>query len=327
MAILTLWVLGAPDVEMAFIEELLLRCEQHVVYATKDGQRVKASEAYEADRVDVEKLRDLLCVVFVECSTSFSHPILGSYVFDHHRSETAGFGRPPAEALAASSLGQTMSWLSLLYSDQGDRPPFGWTDLGSALEGPNAQLHSWTSGVIGTAVSGGELCCRGRWFRVPDELRYAAAADHCLWPAYRGEVPGVEPEAFSRWRVENLVSPEKPAQVVMQEIEQARDYLRARIQHGHLRYYHMDGSAPSSSPRARGQSDAVVVCEKNGQRLQEAAAREGLALLYSVQKGGSKHWVLLGARPTTVLCWMQRQQKEGRKTRGVPELGYASAAV
>src|SRR5690606_4175915 len=31
----------------------------------------------------------------------------------------------------------------------------------------------------------------------------AAAADHCLAAAYRGECPGVDPDALMRWRVEN----------------------------------------------------------------------------------------------------------------------------
>jgi len=326
MAILTLWVLGAPDAEMTMIEAVLQRCGQKVVYAMKDGHRVTAAEAYKAQRIEVDEYRDLLCMVFVECSTDFDPPSLGKHLFDHHRPQTPGFGKPAAEALAASSLGQTLCWLSLLFSDHGERPPLGWSDLGPATEGPNPQ-RATTSGVIGTAVSGGELCCRGRWLRVPDELRYVAAADHCLWAAYRGDVPGVQPEAFGQWRVNQMVSAEKSAAVVMQEIEQARTYLRNQVQAGQLCYYHADGSPPSRSPRAKGQSEAVIACERGAQRIQEAAAREGLALLYPIEKGSSRRWVLYGARPATVRCWMDRQQKSGKKVVGFPELGYASVPM
>ncbi len=34
-----------------------------------------------------------------------------------------------------------------------------------------------------------------------DELRLVAAADHCLAAAYRGECPGVDPDALMAWRV------------------------------------------------------------------------------------------------------------------------------
>src|SRR5690606_42081711 len=38
---------------------------------------------------------------------------------------------------------------------------------------------------------------------IPDRYVLAAAADHCLAAAYRGECPGVDPDALMRWRVES----------------------------------------------------------------------------------------------------------------------------
>jgi hypothetical protein len=35
---------------------------------------------------------------------------------------------------------------------------------------------------------------------VPDDILCAAAADHCLAAAYRGDCPGVEPDALMQWR-------------------------------------------------------------------------------------------------------------------------------
>src|SRR5690606_4181877 len=44
-------------------------------------------------------------------------------------------------------------------------------------------------------------CCgTGAWS--PDSPVFAAAADHCLAAAYRGECPGIDPNALMRWRVE-----------------------------------------------------------------------------------------------------------------------------
>lgn len=203
VAITNLWVLGAPSDEMTAIEQLLNRCDQHYVYAMRKDQRVTRSHAYEAESLPVAQMQDLFCVFFVECEASHDHYSAGAHVLDHHRPNSCGFDLPPARALEASSLGQVMSWISLLYGDRGEVPPLGWTELNSVLV-PSAK--PWTSGVISTNISGGELCCRGRWFAVPDELRYVAAADHCLEAAYRGEVPGVDPDELLLWQIGSRAS-------------------------------------------------------------------------------------------------------------------------
>jgi len=39
------------------------------------------------------------------------------------------------------------------------------------------------------------------WMIIPRHIVHAAAADHCLAAAYRGECPGVDPDDLMRWRV------------------------------------------------------------------------------------------------------------------------------
>src|SRR5690606_24433639 len=54
-------------------------------------------------------------------------------------------------------------------------------------EGPDWVVGSWSGNYRGVVI--------------PDDLVYTAAADHCLGAAYRGECPGVDPDALMHWRV------------------------------------------------------------------------------------------------------------------------------
>lgn len=99
------WILGASDPEMARIEEVLL--EEGIAYyaATARGAvRVTPRDAY-ASEIVVE-----FACVLVECGG----PSLDehcAYRIDHHREGDRGFGRPPAEYMDGSSLGQVLAVL------------------------------------------------------------------------------------------------------------------------------------------------------------------------------------------------------------------------
>jgi hypothetical protein len=54
-------------------------------------------------------------------------------------------------------------------------------------------IHQWGE-ASGAAKYRGSV-----W--IPQRYVLAAAADHCLAAAYRGECPGVDPDALMRWRV------------------------------------------------------------------------------------------------------------------------------
>lgn len=104
-----MFVLGAPDPEMAEIERVLREQGEEVRYAMDKGQRVTAEGAYCATSLNAPAVAGA-DVVFVECS------VVGlpcGEVIDHHREGDPGFGQPPAEYLYSSSLGQLLRLLEL----------------------------------------------------------------------------------------------------------------------------------------------------------------------------------------------------------------------
>src|SRR5690554_6037863 len=133
-----IWVLGAPDPEMEMIERLLVEAGERIEYATvwRDGvrRRVTAAEAYAPDVEIGAGLRGLRATAYmVECAPAV---LVGSSVdgidwagaaitIDHHRPGDPGYGRPPAEFLAASSIGQVIAELARL-----DVLPEDWRYVG-----------------------------------------------------------------------------------------------------------------------------------------------------------------------------------------------------
>lgn len=125
-----LWILAAGP-EMDAIESLLRECGECVVYATgPDGQRVHPGNAYSAVGVsDVVVPGDLTAIYLVECGLPRSIAVMqhpDPVSIDHHREGDPGYGRPPAEFLRASSIGQVIAELARLgglsawpgYTDQ-----------------------------------------------------------------------------------------------------------------------------------------------------------------------------------------------------------------
>jgi hypothetical protein len=193
------WVLGAPDPEMEMIEKLLRDCGETVVHATTpDGQRVRTETAY---RCPAPEVPEGATVYAVECIDVLPD---GWVRIDHHRPGDPGYGRPPSEFLAASSLGQVIAELARL-----GRLPQSWETSG-APEGFDRErgiIQHWHDGhrryLCSTVVSiaygetgdasyGGD---GGSLATIPHDLVLTAAADHCLGAAYRGECPGVDPVA------------------------------------------------------------------------------------------------------------------------------------
>jgi hypothetical protein len=120
---------------------------------------------------------------------------------DHHRPGDPGYGKPPAEFLAASSIGQALTLLNgrVRYT----------------------KYDQWISGHDGCPASS-----------IPTAIVLAAAADHCLEAAYRGLCPGVDPDALMQFRAEQRAAFRKaPVDQVLAEIETARARLRASNAH------------------------------------------------------------------------------------------------
>src|SRR5690606_36652810 len=106
------WALGAPDPEMQRIEDLLSGLGEQVVHALDAaGQRVHPGAAYRATALSAP-VPDGAAVYAVECGG----PAIpaGAVAIDHHRPGDPGYGRPPAEFLAASSIGQVIAQLARL---------------------------------------------------------------------------------------------------------------------------------------------------------------------------------------------------------------------
>mgnify|MGYP001561963170 CR=1 FL=1 len=210
----TLWVLGAPDPEMVAIEALLRASQPPtVVHASAAGARVRPDTAYAADPVDGP-------AAWVECAPR-GGVSAGDVVIDHHRPGDPGYGRPPAESLAASSIGQVVAHLARIGLLTWERLPWMVAGVPGAFiapyTAPGADDPDWWVHVAPDVIA-----------RVPHDLVLTAAADHCLGAAYRGECPGVDPDALMRWRAASRAAHQKrTVEAVLADVAKAQALLRA----------------------------------------------------------------------------------------------------
>lgn len=241
------WLLGASDPEMEAIERLLRDAGEEVIYARgPDGQRVHPGTAYSAV---LPSLSPGCRLYLVECSGPQQPDGVDVVVIDHHRPGDPGHGRPPEEFLPASSIGQVIAELARLgVLPPQERPNYGGISSSIRDDGWDRGLPDWPvrwqRGQTCTATPAGEWVLRGyrgRWsltesvgvpgharsVYVPPDLVLAAAADHCLAAAYRGECPGVDPDSLMRWRVETRAAFQgRPVEAVLADIDRARQALR-----------------------------------------------------------------------------------------------------
>lgn len=263
-----LWILGASDPEMEAIEALLRECGEQVTYATVGGRRVDAGSAYRADPVPG-------ATNWVECESPGQ---AREVVVDHHHPGDPGYGRPPAEFLRGSSIGQVIA--ALAAAPASETGPLGrWTRTGlqaspghGTLVYERAAWHVAVRGRVGYA----------RWVTVPPALVFAAAADHCLAAAYRGECPGVDPDALMRWRVTSRAAFQgRDPSAILADIERARAAIRAAPKVALLDVCdmpHVRDHDWSSSVCEGCMDDPVTARDLRGQHvpeLPEASAREG----------------------------------------------------
>lgn len=110
-----LWILGASDPEMSAIEKLLTECGEKFAYGTVGGNRVHPGNAYKCDgyTLDGEYYTRYAGDLFlVECDGDLYNIDSTPISIDHHRPGDPGFGKPPEEFWAGSSLGQVISTLT-----------------------------------------------------------------------------------------------------------------------------------------------------------------------------------------------------------------------
>jgi hypothetical protein len=230
---------------------------------------------------------------------------------DHHRPGDRGYGRPPAEYLTASSIGQVLMYcapqLMALYHAGCEQPePF--------LSNENDSL--------------GCRNCNAVVYVVP-RLRLIAAADHCLGAAYRGQCPGVDPNELMVWRAESRAQFQRRAtEMVLADIERARAIVQraknldAVTEDG---YPTGKGLGVTNAPRGianllhpdkRWLVDGVIP------ELPEAAAREGRAYITTIPGPGGRTKVVLQCAEPQHVRWFLEEFPAVEKY-GDPERGFA----
>jgi len=255
-----LFVLGAPDPEMVTIAALLDHAGQPYVAAWHDGRRVDPGTAYRTNGFSAAPPA-AVGFVQVECAWADGFdpgPVVDR--MDHHRPGDPGFGRPPADYWAASSLGQVATTLGLEPTPQ--------------------------------------------W-------RLVAAADHCLAAAYRGQCPGVDPDALMAWRLTSRAAfQHRSVDDLTADITVARQHLAQapRV---------MLGSVAVADLR----SAAAPIPE-----LPEAALRDGIAFLAQARdpQSGRVKTVLQSAPTEAVAVFLATARTWGHGERyGDPARGFA----
>lgn len=366
-----IWVLGASDPEMEMIERLLRGCGEHVEYATvwRDGarRRVTPAEAYAPDVEIGAGLRGLRATAYmVECAPAV---LVGSSVdginwsggvvkIDHHRPGDPGYGRPPEDFMAASSIGQVIaelaktgalrraipkeheiahwmvSYRDLPVAEYNEMLRTQWFWSRQDMPGPEpypsdgtiARGVSWIYDGYAVAVHRNDFYFERRVALIPRPIILAAAADHCLGAAYRGECPGVDPDELMRWRVESRAAfQRRPVEEVLADVEEAIEEIRCAptlrdvrtIEHRRVveaweydRVCNGQRPDPDTWYRRRAEAlDAVYVPPRELEdvldlrgyevpELPEAAAREGVAYLATVAERDGRTKVVLGGHTT-----------------------------
>jgi len=341
----TLVIFGAPDVESTAAKKLAWEAGYLVADAIAgNGMPVHPGNTYASIgyRIDGSYVLSLStrwngrCILF-ECGGDLPPD---AERCDHHRPGDPGYGRPPEEYLAASSIGQLMALLG----------PTGWAAQRRIMGG--ASLHE-----------------------AAQEINKIAAADHCLEAAYRGRCPGVDPDALMAWRVrqkaafrrlscricggtgivpssktaadilgfppvigsseaEELVGhcretcPNCTKLAVMTDVEEARRQLRMAIRPGATDCGHGDYKEVGCAGCGLWSPPAGIFADLRGRyilELPEAAAREGIPFLADqTDRDGRKKVVLMAAPPDLV-----REFMEGRIVSGLtghygdPARGFA----
>lgn len=339
------WILGSSDPEMEAIECLLREAGERVIYALgPDGQRVRADSAYRVAALS-EPIPAEATVYRVECDG----PAIpaDAIVIDHHRPGDPGYGRPPEEFLPASSIGQTLAVLARLerlpktwrlmarhvdatevgggYHAAPDRgvgvlalfPALGITDGVDGTEweeSPGWWVQSgyhhgaWVGGVYDPTAADPDY---PEWCAIPRDVILCAAADHCLSAAYRGECPGVDPDALMRWRVECRAKFQgRNVETLLADVERARATLReapALILADAIPCdYHAATGADVQCGHCRPDVFARDMRGPAIPELPEAAAREGECFLASLrERDGKTKVVCQSGTPSQIEAFMR----------------------
>lgn len=328
-----LWILGADDHEMSAIEQLLLECGEQVAYAMyESSKRVHGGNAYKAtgfcvatDPLDVWDLPPVdgphgpTVTHRVECGWDGWEPT-DVVVIDHHRPGDPGYGKPPAEFLSASSIGQVCRIV----------------------------MHpEYIDNVLAAIERGDNLVDSDR------AIVLTAAADHCLGAAYMGQCPGVAPDKLLAFRVEQKAVYQYNSRCEVCGgngtcISSDTDH-NGRFCHAHLTldqcrdqiYRDINAAMQRLTGQLQEQFDRHCGGDQDSatfqqiadlrdchiDQLPEAACRLGVAYVTTVSepKGRIKDVFRGNTPPEMVEAWMAARRAEGREVYGAPARGFAGA--
>lgn len=149
---------------------------------------------------------------------------------------------------------------------------------------------------------------------ITPEMRLVAAADHCLGAAYRGDCPGIAPDALLRWHIASRAAFEKrPAEAIWADVQATREQLR------HAPPVELAQGIHAADMRDRPDAELLI-----------AAAREGLCCISAVtaRDGRTKIGCLVGS-PAQVGAFMRTWAPRNGLVNvyGDPERGFAGAFV
>jgi hypothetical protein len=231
MSMSRIWILGAPDPEMEAIDRLLTEAGEMVMYAALDGIRCHPGNACRADSTLSHDSNAVYRPIpggtypyeirYVECEIP---GLPREYVIDHHQPGDPGYGMPPAEFLAASSIGQVISELARLGV-----MPETWSRYSYTAGWPVPGCITWVAGASGGCSDDGAWTVddASTAIDIPRDLVLTAAADHCLGAAYCGECPGVDQDELMQWRAESRAAYQgRSVEEVLADIESAQGQLR-----------------------------------------------------------------------------------------------------
>lgn len=289
---------GASDPEAQLAEELCQQLGVAYCYAVDAaGKRVHPGNAYAAQGVSNPELLQTVLeqggrAILFECEVALEGVTADILRCDHHRPGDPGYGLPPEKFWEASSLGQLYKLLAMAGLLPDNRKKSGLYIVTSEEGDDYTELQ--TSSVFSPVLRWRAGNVYGET-EIPVEHVLAAAADHCLAAAYRGQCPGVHPDQLMRWRAETRAAFQKrPVEEVLADVERARQILREAVAPRD-----MDGAV---APEGHG--IYLEFADLRGRQipeLPEAAAREGIPFLADVtERDGRKKAVLQAAPPELV---------------------------
>jgi|SRR5579885_395507 len=341
---------GASDPEAELAEKLCHEVGIETIYAVHSvtQKRVSPMVAY-SDSCRVEIPCDVDQLVLFECRPTNVPNDIHTFVIDHHNPGDPGFGKPANEFLPASSIGQLISFLVLNHhlpkswntgfqgvASRKFSPPragklrffpremikyAGWQDeielpeLGWTIGTGNVQYHP----------DDNEYCepIAYETIQIPDEYLLAAAADHCLTAAYKGQCPGVDPQRLMIWRAESRAKYQRrKVEDVLKDVESTTQaLLNAQRECAHCGYPEPQCKCPQPLLIA----DMTRALEDGGPypELPEAAARIGIGYVAGPMIAESRTKYVMSGTPDEVRAWINSASGFLIDIYGDPERGFA----